>query len=167
MKGYEEGGCAPAFSQDVELTGAWLGDRTIFVRAGSLESSAPFAVSVHGSTFKELLLAAGLFVRGEVTHDELEWGPDAKVVIEMDHAEVGLKQHTEGRGEESRAMTSVSAGLAPSRGPLEVGLVLTVLRDAGHRPANNCPAVLLSTTAERESRNRGKVLAGFRSSRKE
>ena len=35
-KAYEEGGYAPAFQQDVELTGAWLGKTTIFVHAGSL-----------------------------------------------------------------------------------------------------------------------------------
>ena len=33
---------------DMEVTGAWLGDNTVFVLAGSLESAAPFAVSVNG-----------------------------------------------------------------------------------------------------------------------
>ena len=40
--------CAPAFLQDMEFTGAWLENSAIFVRAGSLESAAPFAVSVNG-----------------------------------------------------------------------------------------------------------------------
>jgi len=175
VKAYEEGGCAPAFLQDVELTGAWLGDRTIFVRAGSLESAAPFAVSVNGSSFKELtdpsgtdfLSVEGLSVRGEVTYDEPAWGPDANVVIKMDHSEVGLKQHTEGRGEESRAMLDLSVGgLDAVKGSVGGWLGVDGSRDAGHRPAN-CPAVLLSTSAEHESRNRGNILAGFGSSRNE
>ena len=108
----EEGGCAPAFQQDMELTGAWAGNTTFFVRVGCLESSAPFAVCMNGSSFEEIThpsetdfsSIAGFSVRGEITHDESERGPDARVVINMDHAEVGVKQHTEGHGEESKAM---------------------------------------------------------------
>ena len=40
----------------------------------------------------------------------LSGDPDARVVINMDHAEVGIKQHTEGRGEESRATLDLSVG---------------------------------------------------------
>ena len=47
VKAYEEGGCTLAFLQDVKLTGLWLRNTTIFVRAGSLGSSSPFAVSVN------------------------------------------------------------------------------------------------------------------------
>ena len=42
VKAYEEDGCDTAVQQDMELTGAWPGNNTIFVRAGSLEISAPF-----------------------------------------------------------------------------------------------------------------------------
>ena len=54
VEAYEQDGCPPAFLQDMELTGAWLRDSTIFVRAGSLESAVPFAVSVNGSSFMEI-----------------------------------------------------------------------------------------------------------------
>mmetsp|Transcript_52318 Transcript_52318/g.139312 ORF Transcript_52318/g.139312 Transcript_52318/m.139312 type:complete len:295 (-) Transcript_52318:94-978(-) len=171
VKAYEEGGCAPAFLQDVELTGAWLADTTIFVRAGSLESSSPFAVSVNGSSFKEItnpsgtdfLSTAGFSVRGEITQDEPEWGPDAKVVIKMDHAEVGLTQHTEGRGEESRAMLDLSVGgLDAVKETVGGWLGVDGSRNAGRPPAN-CPAALLATYGEHESRERGEFLAGFRS----
>ena len=75
-------------TKDMELTGAWLGDNTIFVRAGSLESASsvsavPFAVRVNGGSFKEItdplgtdfLSVAGVSVCGEITQDEpAEWG---------------------------------------------------------------------------------------------
>ena len=64
----------------MELTGAGPGNNTIFVRIGSLESSALFAVSMNGSSFheitnpsvKDFLSIAGFFVRGEITHVEFE-----------------------------------------------------------------------------------------------
>ena len=43
---------APALLQDMTVIGAWLGHITVFVRAGSLESAARFAVSVNGGSFK-------------------------------------------------------------------------------------------------------------------
>ena len=39
--------CAPTFVQEVRMNGTWL-PREISVRAGSLESSEPFEVSVDG-----------------------------------------------------------------------------------------------------------------------
>ena len=149
VKAHEEGGCTLAFLQDVELTGTWLRNTTTFVHAGSLGSSSSFAVSVKGRSFKgitnpsgtDFLLAAGLLQRSEVTHDEFEWSLDAKVVVKMDHAETGLKEHTEGRGEESRAMLELSVGW-PGAVKETVGDWPGVdgSRDAGHRPAT-CPGV--------------------------
>ena len=118
VRAYEADGCDTAVQQDMELTGAWPGNNTVFVRAGSLEISAPFAESMNGSIFQEItnpsatdfLSIAGFPVRGEITHVEFEWGLDARVVVNMDHAEVGVKWHTEGRGEESRAMLDLSVG---------------------------------------------------------
>ena len=46
VKAYEEDGCDTAVQQDMELTGAWPGNNTIFVRAGSLESPTLFVVSI-------------------------------------------------------------------------------------------------------------------------
>ena len=72
---------------------ACLGDNAIFVRASSLKSVAPFAVSVIGGSIKEitdpsgtdLLSDVGVSVLGEITQEEpAEWSPDAKVVIKMD-----------------------------------------------------------------------------------
>ena len=40
----------------------------------------------------------------------LSGGLDARVVINMDHVEVGMKQQTAGRGAESRAMLELSVG---------------------------------------------------------
>jgi len=174
VEAYEEGGCAPAFLQDMELTGAWLGDTTIFVRAGSLESSAPFAVSVNGSSFKEItnpsgtdfLSTAGFSVRGDISHDNPAWGPDARVVINMVDAEVTLTQHTEGRGEESRAMLDLSVGgLDAVKETVGGWLGVDGSRDAGH-PPTYCPAALLATYGEHESREKGEFHPGFRSVRR-
>ena len=44
--------CPPALLQDVELIGMWLGDTTISVCAGSLESSSPSVVSMYRRSFK-------------------------------------------------------------------------------------------------------------------
>ena len=41
---------------------------------------------------------------------EFEWSLDARVVVNMDHSEVGVKWHAESRGEESRAMLDLSVG---------------------------------------------------------
>ena len=89
-------------------------------------------------------------------------GPDANLVIKIDRAGVGLKQHTEGHGGESRAMLEFSVGrLGAFKETVGGWLGVDGSRDAGHRPAN-CPAVLLSTTADRESPNRGKkTMRGF------
>ena len=79
--------------QDMELTGARLGDKHIFVCAVRFlwRSAAPFAVCVKCGSFKEItdpsgsdfLSAVSVSVRGEITQKEpAEWGPDAKVVTE-------------------------------------------------------------------------------------
>ena len=155
VKANEEDGCATDFQQDMELTGAWLGNTTIFVRTGSLESSAPFAVSMNASSSKEItpagtdsLSTAGFSVRGQITHDEPERGPDARVVVILDLAEVVKKQHTAGRGKESRAMSDLSGG---GRDAVKdtVGGWLRVdgCRNADHSPAHS-PLVLLSVPSE-------------------
>eukprot|EP00450_Noctiluca_scintillans_P001307 CAMPEP_0194501876 /NCGR_PEP_ID=MMETSP0253-20130528/23411_1 /TAXON_ID=2966 /ORGANISM="Noctiluca scintillans" /LENGTH=292 /DNA_ID=CAMNT_0039343927 /DNA_START=50 /DNA_END=928 /DNA_ORIENTATION=+ len=173
VQAYGEGGCAPAFLHDMELSGSWLGDTTIFVRAGSLESTAPFAVSVNGSSFMEItdisgtefLSTPGVSVRGEITQDEPEWGPDAKVVIKMDQAEVALKQHTEGRGDESRSMLDLSVGgLDAVEGTVGGWLGVDGSRNAGQPPAH-CPTVLLSTSDQHESRKKSEFIVGFHYSR--
>ena len=81
VKAHEEDGCATAVEQDMELTGACLGNTTIFVRTGLLETSTPFAVSMNGSSFEEInnpsgtdfLSIAGFSVPGETPHEEPEW----------------------------------------------------------------------------------------------
>ena len=58
------------------------------MHAGSLESAAPFAVSVNCGSSNEItnssgtviLSAVGVYVRGEITQEEpAEWGPDMKL----------------------------------------------------------------------------------------
>ena len=57
---YEEGDYAPAFLQDVVLTGMWLGETTIFLRGGSLENSSPFVVSANGGSCKGITNPSGM-----------------------------------------------------------------------------------------------------------
>ena len=55
-------------------------------------------MSMNDSSFQEItnssgtdfLSIAGFSVRGEITH-VFEWGLDARVAVNMDHAEVGVK----------------------------------------------------------------------------
>ena len=55
----EECDCPPAFLQDVELIGMWLGDTTISVSAGSLESSSSLVVSMNRRSFKGITNSSG------------------------------------------------------------------------------------------------------------
>ena len=81
------------------------------VRAGSLESSEPFEVSAdgqrsrvdpHGTMFVD---ENGVTLRGWIDSEDLKlWGPDARVQLAVGNAKVNIEQHTEGRGETSRAM---------------------------------------------------------------
>ena len=85
------------------------------VRAGSLESSEPFEVSAdgqrsrvdpHGTMFVD---ENGVTLRGWVDSEDLKlWGPDARVQLAVGNAKVNIEQHTEGRGETSRAMLDLS-----------------------------------------------------------
>ena len=59
VKAYEECDCPPAFLQDVELIGLWLGDTTISVIAGPLESSSPSVVSMNRRSFKGITNPSG------------------------------------------------------------------------------------------------------------
>ena len=71
--------CEP--SHEEMFAGAWPGNNTIFVRAGSLEISAPFAVSMNGGSFQEITNHSGTdFLSitrfsecGEITHVEFQW----------------------------------------------------------------------------------------------
>ena len=71
-KAHEEGGCASAFQQDMELTGAWPANTTILVRDGS--QACTVAVLRRSQTSgTDFLSNAWFSVRGETTHDEPEW----------------------------------------------------------------------------------------------
>ena len=59
--------------------------------------------------FDNELSAMGVSVSGQTTQSgPEEWGPDAKVLTKIGRTEVGLIQHTEGRGNESGAMLDLS-----------------------------------------------------------
>ena len=85
------------------------------VRAGSPESSEPFEVSVdgprshvdpHGTMF---VGENGVTLRGWIDSEDLKlWEPDARVQLALGNAKVNIVQHTEGRGETSRAMLDLS-----------------------------------------------------------
>jgi len=109
--------CAASFLQDVRLSGSWLEQNLVLVRGGSLESSAPFAVSVNGSAFQQIDTSSGTeFVSrptfrlwGEIRSDEPEkWGPDARFTATVGHLTVEITQHTEGRWEQSRSMLDLN-----------------------------------------------------------
>jgi hypothetical protein len=114
VKPYTAAPCAPAFLQEVRMNGTWLPGE-ISVRAGSLESSEPFEVSVdgkrshvepHGTTFMD---EQGVTLRGWIDSEDLKlWGPDARVQLAVGNAQVNIVQHTEGRGETSRSMLDLS-----------------------------------------------------------
>jgi hypothetical protein len=169
VKAYEKEECAPAFLNDVEVTGAWLQGATIFLRAGSLESSTPFAVSVNGSSFKEITDVRGtefapngaFSLRGEITDEHPdEWGPDARVLLKMGEAELEVKQHTEGRGEDSRAMLDFSvAGLDGLTETVGGWLGVDGAKNAGSRPVGCLSLISIVPGYTRES----KFPAGFRS----
>ena len=90
VRWYQEDTCEPctsAFLQDMELTGAWLRNNTVFVHAGSLESAASLAVSVNGGSYKEItdpsstdfLSDVGVSACGEITQEEpAELGPGCR-----------------------------------------------------------------------------------------
>jgi len=168
VKAYEETTCAPAYLTDVELSGAWLRDSTIFLRAGSLESSTPFAVSVNGSSFKEITDARGtefasnsaFSLHGEIINEDAEeWGPDAKVLLKVGDGEIEVKQHTEGRGEDSRSMLDLSvAGLDGLTETVGGWLGVDGAMDAGS-PPDRC--LSLRSVVPRVSR--AAQLTGFRS----
>jgi len=116
VEAYWGGKCAPAYLQQVMVAGERLGNRSIFIQSGSLESSAPFAVQVgkgpqstieaNGTTFLD---DAGVQVRGVISAPEPElWGPDAQVSISVGDITIDVRQHTEGRDEQSRSMLDLS-----------------------------------------------------------
>jgi hypothetical protein len=108
--------CAPAYLTQVSVSGARLGNRSILVHSGSLESSTPFAVQVddgplaqiapEGTTF---LSHAGVQVRGVISAPEPElWGPDAQVFVNVGDVTIDIRQHTEGRFEKGQSMLDLS-----------------------------------------------------------
>ena len=51
----------------------------------------------------------GVTLRGWIDSEDLKlWGPDARVQLAVGNAKVNIEQHTEGRGETSRAMLDLS-----------------------------------------------------------
>ena len=51
----------------------------------------------------------GVTLRGWIDSEDLKlWGPDARVQLAVGNAKVNIGQHTEGRGETSRAMLDLS-----------------------------------------------------------
>ena len=168
VNAYEEEACAPAYLREVEVSGAWLQDSMVFLRAGSLESSTPFAVSVNGSSFKEITDVRGtefasnsaFALHGEIINEDAEeWGPDAKVLLQMGERELEVRQHTEGRGEDSRAMLDLSvAGLDGLTETVGGWLGLDGASDAGS-PPDRC----LSLESTVPVHSMAAKLPGFRS----
>jgi hypothetical protein len=79
--------CAPAFLQNVKLTGSMMDGHEVLVRAGPLDGASPFAVSFDGGDFQPIDAARGFesfsapafSLKGMISDDEPGvWGPDAK-----------------------------------------------------------------------------------------
>ena len=88
-------------------------------------------------------------------------GPGARVVINVDHAEVGMKKACEGHGEEIRAMLDLSVGrLDAAKDTVRGWLRVDGSRTAGHSPAY-CPPVLHIPFGQHESIKEGSHNAGF------
>jgi len=120
VRRYGRDPCAPSFLQQVRINGTWLGDHEIIVRAGSLESSDPFSVTLDGSeplylnTNSETVFIdeSDLRLRGDIAVASEEWGPDARIRMNVGSTVLSIVQHTEGRGETSNSMLDLSvAGL--------------------------------------------------------
>mmetsp|Transcript_19268 Transcript_19268/g.51464 ORF Transcript_19268/g.51464 Transcript_19268/m.51464 type:complete len:768 (-) Transcript_19268:30-2333(-) len=151
VRPYSGDACAPAFLQQVHVSGSWLGNQEIEIHAGSLESSDPFHVIINGgdpmylsATGETVFGLEGGSLRGKVETDDPEvWGPDARVVLFLGDAQVDVVQHTEGRGEVSSSMLDLSvSGLA--------NVVDTIggwLGADGSQHAGQAPAECLETVA--------------------
>jgi len=104
--------CAPVYLHEVAMTGSMLKHTTVLLRAGPLESSAPFSVSVNGSAFEEITDASGTYflstpalsLRGEINSEDPDlWDPDAAVLAMTGNMEILVRQHTEARGGNRRS----------------------------------------------------------------
>eukprot|EP00450_Noctiluca_scintillans_P015170 CAMPEP_0194514252 /NCGR_PEP_ID=MMETSP0253-20130528/46647_1 /TAXON_ID=2966 /ORGANISM="Noctiluca scintillans" /LENGTH=392 /DNA_ID=CAMNT_0039357885 /DNA_START=40 /DNA_END=1214 /DNA_ORIENTATION=+ len=110
------GTCTPAYLKQVSVSGARLGNRSIFIQAGSLESTTPFGVQVDDGPLSPIapsgtifLSDAGVQVRGVISAPEPDvWGPDAQVFVSVGDVTVDVRQHTEGRFQQSKAMLDLS-----------------------------------------------------------
>eukprot|EP00450_Noctiluca_scintillans_P002055 CAMPEP_0194500044 /NCGR_PEP_ID=MMETSP0253-20130528/16146_1 /TAXON_ID=2966 /ORGANISM="Noctiluca scintillans" /LENGTH=469 /DNA_ID=CAMNT_0039341855 /DNA_START=77 /DNA_END=1483 /DNA_ORIENTATION=+ len=146
--------CAPAYLHEVIINGSWLGERTISIRAGSLESNTPLAVSINdqvpmmidNADGTEFLSDGDLQVLGRIGTSEPEkWGPDANVHVEIGAVRIEIAQHTEGRGEDSQSMLDMTlAGLDNVPDTMGGWLGFDGSSHAGEAP-KECRAQLLQT----------------------
>lgn len=107
--------CAPAYLRELSVSGERLGGRQIMVRSGSLESASPLSVQIDagdrqritdGKMFLEDPLVS---VRGFIGSLEPEaWGPDAQVLVDVGNLTIDVRQHTEGRFNDSRSMLDLT-----------------------------------------------------------
>uniref|UniRef100_A0A7S1AQY9 VWFD domain-containing protein n=1 Tax=Noctiluca scintillans TaxID=2966 RepID=A0A7S1AQY9_NOCSC len=137
--------CAPAYLDEVALSGSWTGNRNVSVKSGSLESDQNFTVAVDGGPGRRIQHADGtsfvsvdgFSVVGLVTSkDPTLWGPDAKVIITVEAGTIEVTQHTEGRLEESDSMLDISmTGFDTVQESVGGWLGLDGSTDAGEPPA--------------------------------
>jgi hypothetical protein len=109
--------CAPAYLDEVKISGNWVGGKTVQIFSGSLESEKNFTVSIDGGPRRRIENADStvfhddedMSVVGAVKSEDPEhWRPDAVVLVSTEGTTVEVSQHTEGRYEESMAMLDIS-----------------------------------------------------------
>jgi len=108
--------CAPAFLQEVSVSGRLLNGRKVFIKSGSLETAWPFSVKVDSAPSRTIppegavfLAEHGCEVRGEISSSNPDvWGPDARLFVRAGNVTIDVVQHTEGRMADSRSMLDLT-----------------------------------------------------------
>eukprot|EP00450_Noctiluca_scintillans_P018249 CAMPEP_0194536358 /NCGR_PEP_ID=MMETSP0253-20130528/75261_1 /TAXON_ID=2966 /ORGANISM="Noctiluca scintillans" /LENGTH=309 /DNA_ID=CAMNT_0039382273 /DNA_START=129 /DNA_END=1058 /DNA_ORIENTATION=+ len=174
VREYSGSTCAPAYIDEVTISGSWAEGRVVHVKAGPLESSHQFSVAIddgpqlriENSSDTTFMENGDFRVVGGITNKDPElWGPDAGVIIKIGTKEIEVTQHTEGRFEDSQSMLDISmAGLDEILEPVGGWLGLDGGADAGEPPAGCEPHMPTFRTLRSLSRAARLSKASFSSS---
>jgi len=165
--------CAPAFLQNVKVTGSMIDNHEVLVRAGPLDGATPFGVSLNGSDFKpvdtssgsEVFVGRSFSLTGMISDDEPGvWAPDAKLQMKVGSLSVTVKQHTEGRLADSRSMLDLSVDGLDAVDSVGGWLGVDGALTAGQAPAE-CVGTAFIADAAHPPKSHQKGSASFQSPR--